>query len=194
MDDQDHRSRFLARLDTAEAVAITIYLAMLAVVAVAVIAALAYLVLHPPASFGTQGEWFYIGVGFLLVIGWVIAQASRLLRRLQRPPTADLDLRKLASAIRVKDDSTISFEWNPSQDPERPGGQGETSTFNFRIPVKSQTFKLDHSMLAEARTARRFGKSWEEIAKQVNPEYELLGEYEKSLYQRALQMAVDSPD
>ena len=188
MDESEDRSRLISVLDGAEAVATTIYVVMIAIVAIAILAALTYLALNPPSSFGTQGEWFYVAILFLFVISWVIGQAAWLIKR-RRPveclqwPKADVQATPSGLSIKLGTSPTL----------ENQAARENAWTWNLKSgPIATTTFKLDEGQLAAARAARAGGQSWEEIARQVNPDYGFLTAFDQSLYQRALQVAVDA--
>jgi hypothetical protein len=194
MDEPERKSSgLMSALDTAEAVASTIYVVMLAILAIAVVAALGYLVLHPPTSWGAQGEMFYLAVAFLLVIFWIMTQAAWLIKRRRRKhaaPTGRLVWSETDVQMRP---SGLSFKWGSQPREASQESTVKPWTWNFDSgPIATHTFKLDQAQLDQARTAREAGKSWEDIAKQVNPDYGFLNPFDQSLYQRALQLAVDA--
>lgn len=186
MGEPHDRSRLSSALDGAEAVATTVYAVLLVVVAVAILAALGYIALHPPSSFGSQGEWFYVAGAFLLVIFWVMSQAAWLIkRRRARSPLSSPDVRIGSSPGRV------SLSWG-SAEAARAKEDGEAWTWNVQsAPIPAATFTLDRAQLDAARALRASGRGWEEIAREVNGEYGALSAFDQSLYQRALQLAVD---
>lgn len=192
MDEPEDHARLNATLDGVETVASTIYIVMLAVCAVAVLFGLGYVVLHPPTSWGSQGEWFYIGIVFILVITWIMTQAAWIIRRRRRRQAPNRPIQWMPPNVRIKPDG-LSVEWNPAPSAERQSAKEHSWSWNVQsVPVATTTFKLDESQLAAARSARAAGKSWEDIAREVNPDYGFLSAFDQSLYQRMLQLAVDA--
>ncbi len=186
MGEPHDRSGLSSALDGAETVATAVYAVLLAVVAVAILAALGYIALHPPSSFGSQGEWFYVAGAFLLVIFWVMSQAAWLIKR-RRARSAGSQ-----SGLRVDSNpGRLSLTWG-SPEAARAAASGEAWTWNLQsAPVPAATFTLDRAQLDAARAARASGRGWDDIAREVNPEYAALSAFDQSLYQRALQLAVD---
>jgi hypothetical protein len=191
MDEPEDRSRLMSVLDGAEAVATIIYVVMISIVAIAILVALAYIARNPPSSFGTQGEWFYVAIAFVLVISWVAGQAMWLIKRRRRPssqgalqwPKANVEVTPSGFSLKIGTPPTI----------DNQAARNGAWTWNIQSkPIATTTLKLDNTQLAAARAARAERKSWEEIARQVNPDYGFLSEFEQDLYQRALQLAVDA--
>lgn len=177
-------------LDGAETIVSTIYLALLGVVAIAAIGAVAYLLLHRPATFGAQGEWFYVGGGFLLVMFWVVSQAMSAIRRVRRgssSPTPEIPGPKVTSSP-----SGLSFTWGtPPDQPESSAQKGWSWNFQMGGPRVMRTFAIDATQLATARAARASGATWNEISQQLNSDYASLDPIEQALYEQALQHAVE---
>ncbi len=114
-------------LDGVEAVATTIYIVLTAVVAIGVLAALRDLVLNRRHSFGNHGEWFYVGLVFLLVIGGVLGHVSRLLKRRAE---ASASSRITAPTIQSSP-SGFPLEWSPSGCAGDQSVDAQTFTWSF---------------------------------------------------------------
>lgn len=187
--------RWLQWLDGVDAATSMLYVVLLAVIAGGVLGALFYAVTHWPVGFGwgSQGEGFYLGVAFLLVIGWVMGQLTWIMRRRRRQSwTFDDNSEIPLPKIDVRD-SGFSIQWGqPDRAPTKRGSR----TWSWNLPVSSssmQTFRLDQPALDAARQAREVGRSWDDVCRMVNPEWETMNMLDRALYQRALEAAVQQP-
>ena len=190
MPDRD-RSRFTAWLDGIDTAASAVFLILVVVIAAVGVTVLGYVFLRAPASWGSQGEWFYLGLAGLLVVGWALGQITWLLRRRRRRSTFD-DVKLPAPTIE-SGPSGLSIRWG------RPPSEGErrtgvTWTWGTGAPMASgsRVFQVDAAQLEAARAARREGRSWDAIGRLVNPEYDALDAMDRMLFDRALRMAVEA--
>jgi hypothetical protein len=182
--------RFEEWLDGIDAVATTIYVVLIAVVVGAVCGVMFYIVRHWQPSWGTQGEGFYLAVAFLLVIGWAMGQLAWLIRRRRRSAWtfedgSEMPLPKIDITAKG-----IRATWGAGEGVRGPASpKPRTWSFSFdRSPVR--TFKVDASALAKARAARAAGRSWTEVCREINPEWDRLGTLDRTLYERAIEAAV----
>jgi hypothetical protein len=185
------RTRFTAWLDGIDTAASAVLLILVVVIAAVGVTVVGYVVLRAPASWGSQGEWLYLGLAGLLVVGWALGQMTWLLRRRRRRSVFD-DVDLPAPTIE-SGSSGWSIRWGrpPSADERRTGA---TWTWSTDTPVASgsRAFKVDAAQLEAARAARREGRPWDAIGRLVNPEYDALDAMERMLFDRALQMAVEA--
>ena len=180
--------RFQAWLDGVDAVASTIYLTLVALVVGAVLGAFAYIVWHWDGSWGTQGEGFYLIVAVLLVIGWGLGQLAFLIQRRRRNAWTFEDGSELPlPKIDITGDG-IKATWSADTDVNQ-AAQPKAWTFSFGS-TGTRTFKLDAAALMTAKAARADGKSWTDIARVMNPQWETLPAMDRMLYERALEAAV----
>jgi hypothetical protein len=149
-------------LDAFEVGASTLYLFLIAIIVGAAIAVLWYLIGHAPADFGLQGEWFYVGLAFLLLMAWAIGQTAWILKRRRKSPQQN-------AASRGKG----AWTWNVGSS----------------IPVT--TFKINETQLSAALAAADTGCDWDEVCRRVNPTYDALSDLDQGLYRQAIRMAVD---
>ncbi len=82
--DDQSQERLLNTLDTAESFMLTVYRAILVLLAVALVAVVAFVVVKRPWGAGNQGEWFYFGVAVLFATCWLVAQFIGVRRRRRR--------------------------------------------------------------------------------------------------------------
>jgi hypothetical protein len=184
------RSRFTAWLDGIDTAASVVFLILVVVIAAVGVTVLGYVVLRAPASLGSQGEWFYLGLAALLVVGWAFGQIVWLLqRRRRRSASGHLEI---PSPTIESGPSGWSIQWGkpPSEGEPRAG---TTWTWGTGAPIASgsRAFKVDAAQLEAARAARREGRPWDAIGRLVNPEYDALDAMERMLFDRALRMAVE---
>ena len=181
-------------LDGIEAAASTVYLVVLGLIVGAVFVALFYVVTRWPAGYGlgSQGEGFYLALAFVLVIGWVLAQLSWLLKRRRREAWTFDDGSEIPLPKMEVGESGFSFQWGRPPSRETPSA---SRTWSWNIPLSSSStriFKLDHDALRAARTARVAGASWDDVCRQVNSEWDTMNPLDRALYQRAIEAAVAS--
>src|SRR5687767_5613507 len=122
-----HRS-FIAWLDSLESIVSALYLMVTMVIGGAAVGVLVYIGRREPPKFGTQGEWFWLGIAALFVLGWALGHIVSLIRRLRRPPARDTQSTSRRIELSPKG---LSFEWNPSGRPPPTPGQKDSWTWNF---------------------------------------------------------------
>lgn len=113
----DKRQQFLGVLDDIEGVVVRVYRLVLGLVIAAVVAVVGVVVVQKPWGAGNQGEWFYFGIGVLLVLGWASGQFISLGRR-HATPTFPFRFRS------SKQDGVQTWELRLGS---RPGDIGESS-------------------------------------------------------------------
>jgi hypothetical protein len=193
--DSDENSAFFKRLDQTERIATNIGLTLSGVAFAVGIAGLLYVVINvlsaSPPTLGSQGEWLYGGLACLLVAGWGFSQAAKFFARLQTAatPTADDDLR--APRIQFGSEGLLIELPAPTQNAAAPRSSGGFTWSFTSNPMPIKTFKLDESQLAAADAAGRSGANWDDVCRQVNPEYATWSDFEQSLYRHAVQSAIE---
>lgn len=185
-EDARKRARLLNTLDSIEAAASGVYLVLVVIVLVGAGAAVYWLIGHAPPDFGTQGEWFYVAVGALLVLGWGIGQTLWLLRRLRR-----------ASDRVAGDDRSLEIERAPGGFSLKwgspTGSEGSTWTWNLDTgPRELKTIRIDEAQVVLAESAASAGKDWDEICRVINSGYDGMSAAEQALYRQAIQASVEA--
>jgi hypothetical protein len=183
------RRRLEAWLDGVDAVATTIYVVLVAVVVGGVLGVFFYILWHWDGSWGTQGEGFYLIVAVLLVVGWAMGELAWVMRRRRRSAWTFDDGSELPlPRIDITGDG-VKATWGAGAAADAAGAPSKPWRFSFsRSPVR--TFSIDAAAVTTARAARAEGRSWTEISRVINPDWDRLGPIERALFERALEAAV----
>ena len=184
-EDAAKRTRLLSALDSLEVAASGIYLVLIVIVLAAAGAVVYWLIENAPPYFGTQGEWFYVTIAALLVLGWGIGQTLWLLRRLRRASD------RVAGNVRPPPFESgpggFSLKWG-SPDAAR---DKSTWTWNFESgPRELKTIRIDEAQVVMAASAADAGKDWDEICRVIHSGYDSMSSAEQALYRQAIQAAV----
>jgi hypothetical protein len=192
------RRSLLSRLDAFETAASMLSIVLLAAMTGAILGALYYAITHWPEGYGIgpQGELFYLAIGFILVIGWVLGQLSWIIRRRRRDAWTFKDGSEIPLPTITTSNEGFSINWGNRSD------LGDASSADMRswsatIPVSidnTRTFRLDADALAAARAARSSGTDWEELCRQMNPEWPTMNALDRALYRNALEAALNTAD
>lgn len=186
MDEPGNR-RLMSVLDWTEAGASALLLALVYFLVIAATIGLIWLIRNAPASFGHQAEWFYVGVAYLFLIGWAIGQTiaviNRSRRRRQSEDDFSIPMPKIASGP-----SGFSLQWG-----NRPpaGSDHAKNTWSWNIQTQPTTFRVDDAQLDAAQAAADAGHAWDDICREINPQYDALPDFERKLYQHAIRTAID---
>lgn len=192
----EERERTAASLDRAEAFHVRLYRRVLAAVVLAVAGLVAVLVANRPPGFGSQGEWFYLGIALVLFAGWVTAQLAALARRAHRTtgaPLARLETRPAGAHGR-----TFTFTLGggaPAPDAAAPPEAGRTEAawtlaWNAtNLPAEDQ---LDREAVARATALRGAGHDLADVCRAVNPRYATWDAHRQEFYRRYVQALVDA--
>src|SRR5881397_1073120 len=170
------RARVLGILDGMQAVASAVYLVLVFVVLGAVGAVVYWLRRNATPDFGTQGEWFYVAVGVVLVLAWGIGQTFSIMRQLRRTTA-----RVVGERAPLDLDTTpggVSLEWGSG--PKKAAG---TWTWKFESgPQEIKTIRVDEAQIVMAASAAAAGKDWDEICRVINSSYDSLSSAERMVY------------
>jgi hypothetical protein len=191
---ENRSKRFHEWLDGLDFAASTLAVLLLAALVGGLFGVVSYILTHWPAGYGwgPQGEAFYLGLAIVLVFGWVLAQISWFVRRRRRTAWTFRDGSEIPSPKIEMGNSGFSIHWGqPPRSGDSPDG---SRTFSWNLPIARgpiRAFRLDDAALRAARTARVGGASWDEVCRQVNPEWLRMDIVDRELYQRALQDALE---
>jgi hypothetical protein len=193
----DKRTSWLQWLDGIDTAASMLAIVLLAAVTGAILTGLYLVVTRWPEGYGLgpQGEGFYLAIAFLLAIGWVLGQLTWIMRRRRRSAWTFSDGSEIPLPKISTSKTGFSIQWGSAPDPGEPTAGAHT--WSATIPVSTdhiRTFRLDRDALEAARAARASGASWEEVFRQMNPDWPTMNALDRALYQNALESAVNTPE
>jgi hypothetical protein len=181
--------RLTSFLDWTEAGASALLLALVYFLVIAATIGLIWLIRNAPESFGTQAEWFYVGVGYIFLLGWAIGQTLAVIRRSRRRRRDEDDDDFRIPMPRIESGpSGMSIQWGT---PQPPGSEPPKNTWSWNFQTPPTTFRVDDAQLSAAQAAAAAGQSWDDACRAINPQYDSLPEFERKLYQHAIRTALD---
>lgn len=203
----EDRTQFAEDLDRAKRQVTTLYRWLLIVVAIGFVSFIAFAAWQSRDSTGSQGEWFYLGVFVLLVLGW-IGQKLYALRPSRR---TGLDMPRMRQSVEdVPGGSGKVFRFSigtplSADDPVAPpsaqdGARSDPHTFTLsrsfggRLPLPPMLGEHtpDESALATAEEYRIAGRDWDYICDWVNPAYGSWDSLRQSAYRTYIEALLNA--
>ncbi|HYN10295.1 MAG TPA: hypothetical protein VES67_23110 [Vicinamibacterales bacterium] len=186
MDERPNR-RLLSVLDWTESLASLLLLALVYFLVIAATICLIWLLRNAPEGFGGQAEWFYVTVGYLMLIGWAIGQTIVVITRSRRLRRSEDDISIPLPKVE-SGPSGFSLQWGSKP----PGGSGQAkNSWTSNLQTQPTTFRVDDAQLNFAQAAADAGRAWDDICREINPQYDALPDFERKLYQHAIRTAID---
>lgn len=196
-DDESDRRRVLKGLDRAEAVVVHVYGWILVAVVVFVTVLVAGLVTDLPVGFGTQGEWFYLGIVLLLFAAWIVSQFVAISRRLRRSsdvpdvPSARIETQRVGTHGR-RFTLTLGADPEASEAGASPPSSSKTFSWSWSATSLPAEDRLDDEATARATALSGAGHDLDGVCRSLNARYATWDDERRAFFRSYVQAMIDA--
>lgn len=189
------RDGVLKSLDRAEGVAIRVYAGVLVALVVFVAVLVAGALTDLPVGFGTQGEWFYLGIALALFAIWIVSQfgsISERARRLTEDSATHLETPLIDAQGRILMASSDGDPLASGSPSVHVDATSTTVSWSGGTLSHATEDPLDDEEIARATVLLGVGHDLDQVCRSLNPDYAGWGDERKERYRQYVQTTVSA--